>query len=197
MFGQTDADIYLLDDDNNAEFLAFHFQLFNYSLHLWKPYTLTKRNKEMHALHKILKCIRMQTQLGIGSANAVFMDLLFSWLRKIRETKVSKITHADRMLDAEVYINEHIEERLIVRDLAKKYGFSEKHFRNLFARIIGTYPKKYIEKVKLERAYTLIKTTSLPIAEIATRLHFSSWRHLATAFKNAYHMTASEGRQTP
>ena len=75
-----------------------------------------------------------------------------------------------------------------MKKIAKQYGFSEQHFRVLFTRIIGTPPKKYIEMVKLERAYTLIKTTSLPISEIALRLNFSSWKHLATAFKNQYNI---------
>ena len=195
LFGETDNNVYLLDDGNEAEFISFHFQLFNYSLHLWKPYNIVKRNKEMNSLHKILKCLRMQSDLGTGSANAVFMDLLFSWLRKIRETKINTLPHANIILEAELYINEHIEDLLLVRNIAKQYGFSEQHFRVLFTRIIGTPPKKYIEMVKLERAYTLIQTTSLPITEIAIRLNFSSWKHLATAFKNKYDMTPSECRQ--
>lgn len=197
LFGTTGDGVYLLDDGNEAEFISFHFQLFNYALHLWKPYTLVKRNKEMNSLNKILKCLRMQSELGTGSANAIFMDLLFSWLRKIRENKVTTLPHANIMLEAELYINEHIEEPLLVRNIAQQYGFSEQHFRVLFTQIIGTPPKKYIEMVKLERAYMLIKTTSLPIVEIANRLNFSSWKHLATAFKNKYNMTASECRQSP
>lgn len=196
VFGKTDSEIFLVDNKNNAEFIAFHFQLFNYTLPLWRPYTLVKRNKELHSLTKILKCLRMHSDLGVGSANAVFMDLLFSWLRKIRETKIDKIPHGNIMLEAELYINEHIEEKITVRDLAQKYNFSEKHFRHLFTQVIGTQPKKYIETVKLERAYALLKTTSLGIVEIAEKLNFSSWRHFATSFKNAYHITPSECRQS-
>lgn len=196
VFGKTDEDVYLLDNGEESEFIAFHFQLFNYPLHLWKPYPIAKRTKEMSALHKILRCMRMQTELGTGSANAIFMDLLFSWLRKIRETDVSRIPHSEAMLEAELYINEHIENRLSVKELAKQYGFCEKHFRDLFTRIIGTKPKQYIELVKLEHAYALLKTTSLQITEIAAKLHFSSWKHLATAFKNKYGMTPSECRKT-
>ena len=50
LFGETDNNVYLLDDGNEAEFISFHFQLFNYSLHLWKPYNIVKTNKEMTEL---------------------------------------------------------------------------------------------------------------------------------------------------
>lgn len=193
-FGTTGNDVVLLDDNNSAEFICFHFQIFNYSLPLWNTYDFIKRNKEMDSLNKILKCLRMQNELGTGSANAIFMDLIFSWLRKIKESTINTIPHANAMLQAELYINEHIENQLLVRNIAKHYGFSEQHFRILFTRIVGTSPKKYIETVKLEKAYTLLKTTSMQINEIAEKLNFSSWKHLATAFKNKYKMTPSECR---
>lgn len=197
MFGKTGEDVILLDDKNQAEFLAFHFQLFNYDLPLFKKYPHTHKQKDITALHKMLKGLRMKSALGNGAANAAFCELLFGWLHKIRSDAMQRVPHASVMLDAELFINEHVEEKITVQSLAKQYNFSEKHFRTLFTKVIGTPPKKYIDTVKLERAYTLLKTTSMPITQIANKLQFSSWRHFTISFKNTYHITPSVCRQTP
>lgn len=196
MFGTTGQDVLLLDDGNKAEFISFYFQIFNYSLPLFTPYTLPSATKELETTLRIIECLRMQSTLGVGSANAIFMDLLFSWLREIRVVDIGKIPHGDLMLDAELYINEHIESRLTVAELAQKYNFSEKHFRELFARVVGISPKQYIERVKIERAYTLLKNTSLSVAEIADKLQFSNGQHLSSAFRKLYQMTPTECRRS-
>lgn len=198
MFGQThnDPPIYLVDNGGSAEFVCFHFQLFNYPLSLYKPFTVPQGTKGLNTAKKILRYFRMKSDLGIGSANAAFMELLFYWHRRIHDSTTEKIPHHNDILEAELYINQHIEEKLSVADIAKKYNFSEKHFRYLFARIVGCTPKKYIERVKLERVYTLLKSTNLTVTQIADRLGFNNSHHLANAFKNAYNISPSECRKT-
>ncbi|MGN1051828.1 MAG: helix-turn-helix transcriptional regulator [Candidatus Scatosoma sp.] len=194
-FGNTASDIFLVDDKKECEYIVFHFQTFGDFLPFWQTYTMKKSEKELTATKKILRFLRMQSDLGVGSANAVFMDLLFYWLRQINEIKIAHIPHRNVMKDAELYINQHIEEKITVAQLAGKYNFSEKHFRYLFTQVIGTQPKKYIESVRLEHAYTLLKNTSLSVTEIAEKLNFSSVRHLASSFKRTYNITPSECRK--
>ena len=194
-FGKTSSDIFLADVGNEAEFICFHFQLFNYQLPFYEVNFIPARNKELIAANKILKYLRMQSDLGMGSANAVFMDLLFSWLRKIRSATTQKTPHYNVIMEAELYINEHIDENLSISGLAKRYNFSEKHFRYLFNRILGLPPKQYIERVKCERAFELLKNTALSVAEIAEKLNFSSPQHLANNLKKIFNLKPSDCRK--
>ncbi len=194
-FGKTSPEIILVDNQEEAEFLCFHFQLFNYALPLYEVNSVPIKNKELIAANKILKYLRMQSDLGTGSANAVFMDLLFSWLRKIHSSNTEKTPHYNIILEAELYINEHIEENLSISELAKRYNFSEKHFRCLFNRILGLPPKKYIERIKCERAFELLKNTALSVAEIAEKLNFSSPQHLAINLKKIFNLKPSDCRK--
>ena len=194
-FGKTSTDIFLADVGNEAEFICFHFQLFNYQLPFYEVNFIPARNKELIAANKILKYLRMQSDLGMGSANAVFMDLLFSWLRKIRSATTQKTPHYNVIMEAELYINEHIDENLSISGLAKRYNFSEKHFRYLFNRILGLPPKQYIERVKCERAFELLKNTALSVAEIAEKLNFSSPQHLANNLKKIFNLKPSDCRK--
>lgn len=196
VFGKSDGGVVLVDDANDAEFLCFHFQLFNYVLPLYAPYPVGGGESARAAFEDMLSCMRMQSDLGIGSANAIFMDMLFGWLRSIRATASDKIPHGKEMFDAQLYINEHVEEKLSVAALATKYNFCEKHFRALFEKVLGCPPKQYIQRVKIERAYALLKNTTLSVAEIADRLQYASPHHLSNVFKKEYGISPTECRKS-
>ena len=196
IFGLTNPEVILLDNGNEAEFYSFYFQIFNYSLPFYKPFPVPKREKEKIVTKKILNYMKIQTDLSIGSSNAIFMDLLFNWLRKADINENEKKAHYNIILDAELYINEHIEEKISIPKLAAQFNFSEQYFRKLFTKIVGCPPKKYIEQTKIERAFTLLRDTSLTISEIADKLNFSSCHHLANSFRKIYNMSPTECRQS-
>ena len=183
--GETGNDVYLTDNENDAEFACFYFQIFNHSLPLFYPYKITTNNF-ITTLYDILSNLKHQDSLSYGYANALFGSLLFSWLKEIHAKKTTNNPQAHIIYKAEMYINEHAEERLLVSDLARDFHFSEKHFRQLFTRIIGVPPKKYIENVKLETAYNLLINTDYLVDEIADKLSFSSSHHFTNAFKKLY-----------
>jgi len=54
-----------------------------------------------------------------------------------------------------------------VETLAARAFLSPRHFGELFARKTGQSPAMYLRSVRLERAKTLLLTTSLPVAEVA------------------------------
>ncbi len=195
LFGETGDDVCFVDDETEAEFFSFYFQTFNCALPEWTPYPFADCLINDTNFDLLLNYMRMQSTVGFGLANSLFMELLFQWLRKIQAHETSSILHGKSILEAQLYINEHVEEKLTVSSLAQKYHFSEKHFRYLFAKVIGISPKKYIEKVKMEYAYGLLKNTSLTISEIAEKLGFSSVRHFVTYFKKNYQITPSKCRK--
>ena len=198
LFGQRHEEpiVYLVDNGTQAETVSFHFQLFGYTLPLYKPFNVPNKQKGLSTHKRIMRYLKMNSELGIGSANAAFMELFFQWMRRIHDFTKEKTPHHEDILDAELYINEHIGEKLSVSEIAERYHFSEKHFRALFTRIVGSTPKKYIERVKLERAYALFKDTDMSVTEISDMLGFYSCHHLTNAFKNAYGIAPSEIRKS-
>jgi len=195
MFGSSDGDVVLVDNGTDAEFLCFHFQIFNCTLPMYAPHRVKSTQNTLAEFSTLLSCMRMQNDLGIGSANGIFMNLLFSWLREIRANSEQKIPNSRIIFDAQLYINERIETPLTVSALAKKYNFCEKHFRNLFEKVLGISPKAYITRVKIERAHALLKNTSLSVSEIAERLCYASAHHLSNAFKKEYGISPTACRK--
>ena len=65
------------------------------------------------------------------------------------------------------YILKHYREPLSVRELAYRAGYTEARFILLFCRYFGMSPKSYITYLRLNKARTLLRTTSMPVCRIA------------------------------
>jgi len=74
---------------------------------------------------------------------------------------------------------------VVVADLAKATGFSESRLRVLFKDAAGIPLGSYIQNYRLNRAMALLRTSRLPIAEIAEEAGFGSPQAFSRIFKKA------------
>lgn len=93
------------------------------------------------------------------------------------------------------FIEEHLYENLNTGMLAERFHFSPDYLSKLFREAEGQPLATYIRNRRLSEAAMLLSNTSMEIAEISTRLHFSSQSHLGSLFKKAYGMTPKEYRE--
>ena len=75
---------------------------------------------------------------------------------------------------AQEYMLEHCGETIDFEALAASLGMTYRSFRYMFAKETGTSPLQYQLNVKLVRAKNLLKSSDMPIAEIAETLGFNS-----------------------
>jgi transcriptional regulator GlxA family with amidase domain len=66
--------------------------------------------------------------------------------------------------------------------LSRRAGFSERHLTRVFAREIGTTPARYVERVRVEAARTLLETSAAPLGTIARAAGLGSAETLRRAF---------------
>jgi len=90
-------------------------------------------------------------------------------------------------------ISEHmsdpgLDQQLICMEL----GVSRALLYNKMKAITGAGAKEYITKIRIEKAKSLIESTSLTIAEISDMTGFASQSYFSTAFKNYTGMTPSQ-----
>ncbi|TVR30242.1 MAG: helix-turn-helix domain-containing protein [Balneolaceae bacterium] len=79
------------------------------------------------------------------------------------------------------------DETLRVNDscyISEKLGYEYNYLSNIFSEVKGTTIKKYIIRIKIEKAKELLLFGNLTITEIAYKLHYSSVAHLSSQFKN-------------
>ena len=74
-------------------------------------------------------------------------------------------------------------ERLRVVDLARDAGVHPVHLIRSFQRFFGRTPGEFLRERRLEVAADLLRTTDLPIVEVALRSGFADQSHLTRAFR--------------
>lgn len=81
------------------------------------------------------------------------------------------------------YVEEHLAQDLSLAAVAEAAGFSPYHFARLFKASTGLSPHQYVIRRRVERARTLLATTTWPLALIAREVGFASGSHLAQHFR--------------
>ncbi|MCF7817954.1 MAG: helix-turn-helix transcriptional regulator [Kiritimatiellales bacterium] len=84
---------------------------------------------------------------------------------------------------------------VVVGDLAKELNLSESRLRTLFKEAAGIPLGAYVQNYRLNRAMALLRTTSLPIAEIAEEAGFGSPQAFSRIFKKETGKTPRGYRQ--
>lgn len=83
---------------------------------------------------------------------------------------------------------------LTVSDLAQTTGYSESRLRFLFRQTAGIPLGRYIQNYRLNRAMSLLRTTSLSIADVAEDAGFGSPQACSRLFKQATGVTPRDYR---
>jgi len=79
--------------------------------------------------------------------------------------------------------------------LAHHASVSERHLRRLFAQQAQTTPARFVERVRVEAARSLLETTTAPAEEIAARSGFGGSETMRRAFQRTLGITPSEYRR--
>lgn len=94
------------------------------------------------------------------------------------------------------YINENINEKIDIDELAKLTKWKKHHFIRIFSSIIGITPYQYILINKIEIAKALIEETDQPINEIAFDLGFVNYSNFGHIFKKICFTSPENYRKT-
>lgn len=87
---------------------------------------------------------------------------------------VSRATH---------FLNENVENRITVSDMARYMGYSDSQFYRLFFEHTGYAPMSYFLHLKVEHAISLLSNTRLHIYQIAMKMGFDDPYYFSKFFK--------------
>jgi len=189
-FGEHDSMYSLSSVCDHWHFLCNWFIAHNILLPHNKCFVIKDldENVENSESNKMLRLLQMRKDNKTKLANAYFCYKLLDYLEKINPLLQKSTKLIDKILH---YINDHIEENVSVKDIADNFFYSEKHIRTLFKNTLGTSPKQYITKVKLENICQLMLTMNVSLQSLAEKYSFSSVSHLINSFKKQYGTTPS------
>lgn len=101
----------------------------------------------------------------------------------------------DRLHDAILFIARRLGGRLSVAGVADAVQLSPSRLSHLFTEQLGMPPARFIELRRIERARTLLESSSMPIGAVAGAAGFSSQFYFATRFKALVGVTPSDWRR--
>lgn len=129
---------------------------------------------------------------GGGAAGPLFVDavattLSLHLLRRYSSRAPAPVPPAgltgERLRIVLAYIADHLGEDLRLERLAGLAGMSRHHFSRAFKQATGRPPHRYVVEQRLTRAKDLLRSTTLPIADIAHEVGMSSQSHLTNTFR--------------
>ena len=116
-----------------------------------------------------------------------YLDLI---LEANKTTNLTRITSRDEALVL------HIEDSLVgLEEVSEAVGFSPSYFSVLFKKKTGEGFAKYLTRIRMEEAKTLLRETNLAVAEICERAGYSDRKHFTQTFHKATGLTPAEYRK--
>lgn len=134
------------------------------------------------ATHQYVSFIEKQLEQNVeAELEESMLTLLFELLS--RQCSVGKID--SRIKKVVQYINQDIAANYTIEELAKVACLSSTQFKYLFSKDVQLTPLKYLTKLRMEKARTLLTNTDMPVSRIAEEVGFSSPSSFTRSF-NGY-----------
>lgn len=95
------------------------------------------------------------------------------------------------------WIENHLDQPLLLDNVAAKSGYSKWHLQRMFRSTTGHALGSYIRERRLSQAAQALCTTPRPILDIALQFHFDSQPSFSRAFKKQFGKTPAVYRRTP
>jgi AraC family transcriptional regulator len=109
-------------------------------------------------------------------------------------TTPTEQTYRQRILQVQLFIQEHLDEELSLDRLARVAHFSPYHFHRIFRGIVGEGVNEYVRRLRLESAAVALKTTDWSILDIALRAGYNAHEAFTRAFRQMFGASPSQYR---
>jgi len=133
---------------------------------------------------------------------ALLMKLLALFYRHLKgsgDTSIARSTFSrsyDRIRPSIELIHEAFDQELTLQHLADQAAMSRSYFSVQFKTIIGMNASEYLERIRIEKACQLLRTTRKSIAEICNLCGYSNISHFNKVFRRRTHRTPTAYRNT-
>lgn len=114
-----------------------------------------------------------------------FMELVV-YLSRQYENQQNTDSNLMHMANAISYIEDHYLEPLTLEEIAAKSDISVRHLNRIFQTYYQTTPRAYQNRLRLERARTMLKMTRLPIMDISKQCGFPDSNYFTRQFTKAF-----------
>ncbi|UOQ86921.1 response regulator transcription factor [Gracilibacillus salinarum] len=122
-----------------------------------------------------------------------FIESCLFIIDKIRMKRKGNVI--DPIDAAKEFIEQNLEERLNLSDVADKLGFNPTYFSQLFKKETGESFVEFRRKIRMEKAKELLEMDAMRIIDISNEIGYSDLPHFTKSFKKYTGYTPSEYKQ--
>lgn len=101
----------------------------------------------------------------------------------------------ERIRQALLYIDDHLDERINIEQIAGVFHFSPYYFHRMFSVIVGKPIAAHIRRRRMEKAGRLLVETDDTLLEISLECGFDSYSAFSRTFRNAFGVSPREYRK--
>lgn len=131
-------------------------------------------------------------QLGVKGALFQFLCLLAPGCFAANRDRPRKSREKMKLILE--YIESHYGERITVEEGAALCYYSTSHFMKYFKQYMGMPFSRYLNEFRLERAGAFLRSTSMPVTDVAQRCGFDNISYFNRMFKRKFHQTPGKYR---
>jgi len=103
--------------------------------------------------------------------------------------------HPDEdIVQSQVWLQENFGKTIKLSDVAQRFDMSVRSFNRRFKIATGSTPMEYLQKIRIETAKDLLKTSNLAIHEIAAHIGYQDIGHFNRLFKKLLSTTPHQYR---
>lgn len=181
----------------HSTFLGGHFKsifttkyldpvLQNKNLEIQEIRGKTPRQKKLIGLLRQTARLQREKDTEFQTRN-LFSEMWLLLSDEIRESESAgsalKLTDQSRIQTMLSYIHQNHQEKLTLEDIAGSAAISKRECLRCFQSCIRKTPHEYLLDYRMEAAVQLLRTTDLPVQEIAFRTGFSGAAYFGKVFK--------------
>lgn len=131
----------------------------------------------------------------------VLTTLCTLWLELCRVVTLPQALYPKNVVEERMtiflrYIEQHFSESISLDALAESAHVSKSECLRCFKASLQTAPYQYLMEYRLSKAAELLRSTDVPISEIANRVGFSQVSHFGKCFREKAGMSPSEYRKS-
>lgn len=109
---------------------------------------------------------------------------------------MSCVKTEERLCAIRTYIEQHLAEKITVREMAARLGLHPSYLNTFFCRRTGESIQAYIRRRKMQKAVEMILKTNYSLSQIGASLGYFDQSHFSRTFQKETGMTPGMYRET-
>lgn len=143
-----------------------------------------------YLVHQLIYFEKIPGDLNRLKCKSLFMQLVEFFVI------CAKMQTSNNVVDQAItFMTEHYTLPITIAEIAEEVGCDRRRLAYLFDKQTGMSPIQFLTEIRLKQSRELLRTTSIPIKDIAELIGYQDAFYFCRVFKKQYHLTPTNFRK--